>query len=131
MSTALISGSLLLGLQDRPFVLGQPQQDAVQALHHRKGEDGQPLTATAYRQTFGPEALRPGPLTGDEARDFVYAALVAGYAAQGFRVDFTFVQVGQWLAAEPEAAQPLWDAVAQSLPPVKVKPSRVTKKAAK
>jgi hypothetical protein len=129
--TTLIFGSLLLGGQDRPFELGPAQEQATRALHHRKGEDGQPLTAAAYQQAFGPEALRPGPLTGDEARDFVYAALVAGYAAQGFRVDFTFVQVGQWLAAQPEAAQPLWDAVAQSLPPVKVKPSRATKKAAK
>jgi hypothetical protein len=129
--TTLIVGSLLLGGQDRPFALGEAQQAAVQGLHHRKGDDGQPLTAAAYQRTFGPEALRQGPLAGVEARDFVYAALVAGYASQGLRVDFTFLQVEQWLAATPAAAQQLWDAVAQSLPPVKPAPTRPAKKAAK
>lgn len=112
-------GSLQLGGQDRPFALGQAQEAATRALHHRMGEDGQPLSAAAYQKSFGAEALRPGPLTGADARDFVYAALVAGYTWQGLRVDFTFAQVEQWLAAAPEAAQPLWDAVAQSLPAVK------------
>jgi hypothetical protein len=129
--TALILGSLQLGGQDRPFALGQAQEDATRALHHRTGEDGQPLSAAAYQQAFGPEALRQGPLTSAEARDFVYAALVAGYAAQRLRVDFTFLQVEQWLAATPEAAQPLWEAAALGLPPVKPARPRPAKKAAK
>jgi hypothetical protein len=129
--TTLVFGSLLLGHQDRPFALGEAQQAAVQALHHRKDEEGQPLSAASYQKTFGTEALRLGPLTGLDARDFVYAALVAGYAAQGLRVDFTFIQVAQWLAAAPDATQPLWDAVAQSLPPLKSPRARPAKTAAK
>jgi hypothetical protein len=131
MSDNPTSGSLQLGGQDRPFALGLGQEIAARALHHRKGEDGQPLTAEAYAQTFGTQALRSGPLTGQEARDFVYAALVAGYAQQGLRVDFTFMQVAQWLAAEPEAVQPLWDAAAQSLPAAKPARTRPAKKVAK
>ena len=107
MATSVTDGSLQIGGQDRPFRLGQAQEIALRQLHHRRGTDGLPLTATAYRKTFG--AGLPDPATADPAdvRDFVHAALVAGYQQAGLRVDFNHAMVGQWLAATPDVAQVL------------------------
>jgi hypothetical protein len=114
-----VSGSLVIGGQDRPYTT-DGLAAVVQALHHRKDQEGQPLSAAVFRNAFGPNALRQG-LTGDDARDYLYAALVAGYGQHRFRVDFTFLQVGQWLSETPEIAQSFWEAVK---PPPKPRPAK-------
>jgi hypothetical protein len=115
-----ITGSLVIGGQDRPYATGPVLEAAARALHHRKDDKGDALSAAAYQKSFGTEALRPGPLTGADASDFVYSALVAGYTLLRLPIDFNHHSVELWLKANPEAAQPLWDAVAASLPPAKV-----------
>jgi len=118
MSAKQIVGSLQLGGQDRPFATGEALEAATRALHHRKEETGQPLGAAGFHKSFGPDAF---PLAGNDARDFVYSALVAGYTKQGLRIDFTLLQVGRWLTETPAAAQPLWEAVT---PPPKPRPAK-------
>lgn len=112
------SGTLRIGGQDRPFALDAALEAAARALHHRRDEHGHPLSAAGFRRAFGPEALRAG-LVGEDARDYLYAALVAGYTWQRAPVDFSYYQVGQWLADSPELAAPFWATVAAALPVVK------------
>ena len=97
-------GTMQLGDQDRPFQVGTNQADIFCNLQHRKA-DGRALPLLDYYQLFG----STDTLLGAPLRDFVFSALVAGYQNDGHRVDFTHLDVGNWIdeGDDEEVAKPL------------------------
>lgn len=95
MSTAKPSGygTLQLGGQERPFQVGTNQGDIFQRLRQ--------VSLKEYGALFSPAALQAEVLTGGDLRDFVYSALVAGYENDGLPVDFSHLDVGNWIDDAP------------------------------
>ena len=112
MSTAKPSGygAMQIGGQERPFQVGTNQGDIFQRLRHVSLKD--------YSALFSPAALQAEALTGGDLRDFVYSALVAGYENDGLPVDFSHLDVGNWIDDAPlenggEVVKPLTEMLQQ------------------
>ena len=112
MNTAKPSGygAMQIGGQERPFQIGTNQGDVFQRLRHVSLKD--------YGAMFSPAALQAEALTGGDLRDFVYSALVAGYENDGLRVDFSHLDVGNWIDDAPleesgEVVKPLTEMLQQ------------------
>ena len=112
MSTAKPSGygTMQIGGQERPFQVGTNQGDIFQRLRHVSLKD--------YGALFSPAALQAEALTGGDLRDFVYSALVAGYQNDGLPVDFSHLDVGNWIDDAPfeengEVVKPLTEMLQQ------------------
>ena len=103
-------GLMQIGGQERPFQIGTNQGDVFQRLRHVSLKD--------YGMLFSPAALQAEALTGGDLRDFVYSALVAGYENDGARVDFSHLDVGNWIDDAPfedsgEVVKPLTEMLQQ------------------
>ena len=103
-------GTMQIGGQERPFQIGTNQGDVFQRLRHVSLKD--------YGAMFSPAALQAEALTGGDLRDFVYSALVAGYENDGLRVDFSHLDVGNWIDDAPleesgEVVKPLTEMLQQ------------------
>ena len=103
-------GAMQIGGQERPFQVGTNQGDIFQRLRHVSLKD--------YSALFSPAALQAEALTGGDLRDFVYSALVAGYENDGLPVDFSHLDVGNWIDDAPlehggEVVKPLTEMLQQ------------------
>lgn len=104
-------GTVQLGGQERPFLVGFEQGSTFcKLLHRRNPEDGTPMPLKAYGELFNPLTKPQERLSAEDIRDFVYSALVEGAQEDGLLVDYTPRVVSQWLDASDdprEAAKPL------------------------
>lgn len=109
-------GTMQIGGQERPWLIGLEQADVFCRLLSRRGEDGQPMTLKAYSDLFSIEALSAQKLLPSDLYDFLYSALVSGANEDGLHVDFTPRIVSQWLASadDEEASKPLLEMLNQT-----------------
>lgn len=109
-------GTMQIGGQERPYLVGLESADVFCRLLSRRGEDGHPMTLKAYSDLFSLEALSAQKLLPSDLYDFLYSALVSGANEDGLYVDFTPRIVSQWLAnaEDEEAGKPLLEMLNQT-----------------
>lgn len=90
-------GTLTLGESTYPFHVGLNQSEVYCDL--RK------VSLKEYNEAFAPQRLQEQKLSAGELRDFVYSSLVAGAQVDGLEVDFTNLDVGNWIDEELDATE--------------------------
>lgn len=109
-------GTMQIGGQERPWLVGLEQADTFCRLLSRRGEDGHPMTLKAYGELFSLTAIRDSKLLPSDIYDFIYSALVSGANEDGLHVDFTPRVVSQWLTKvdDEEAGKPIMEMLEQT-----------------